>query len=80
MDVSRVIITHLETEGYVHSDVSRVSSAAPVCANLDKLSAAASSNTVWAVENVHHLDGAACCWGAKVRLRHLATGKLLAVD
>ena len=79
-----VRLLHKEADGYITSDHRRAELGLSVYVQKDDpASAHGSSNTVWQVEKAtphKAFDGTACTWEGAVRIRHLATGRLLAVD
>jgi len=79
-----VRLLHKEADAYITSDHRRAELGLSVYVQKDDpASIHGSSNTAWLVEKAtphKAFDGTACTWEGYVRIRHLATGKLLAVD
>ena len=78
-----VRLIHKEAEGYIGSDHRRAQLGLPVYVqNAEVMHKHGSSNTIWLIEKStpgKPFDGGTCLWEGQYRLRHLATGRLLAV-
>ena len=78
-----VRLIHKEAEGYIGSDHRRAQLGLPVYVqNAEVMHKHGSSNTIWLIEKStpgRAFDGSTCLWEGQYRLRHLATGRLLAV-